>query len=85
MDTAGDFHHKTGTYFYAPSDGDYVYWVRPYLYTWGEYTTSNLLTFVPRGSRFYEKNAYILLRLSGQTPRELDTLLRKLKNPLRIF
>jgi len=82
---AGDFGHKAGTYFYAPSDGDYVYWVRPYLYTWGDYATNNLLTFVPKGSSFYEKNAYVLLRLTGRTPGELDALLRKLRDPLRVF
>ena len=81
----GDYGHKAGTYFYAPSDGDYVYWVRPYLYTWGDYATNNLLTFVPKGSFFYEKNAYVLLRLNEGTPGELDTLLRKLRNPLRVF
>jgi hypothetical protein len=62
-----------------------VYWVRPLLYTWDDFTTNNLMTFVPKGSVFYEKNAYVLLRLSGQTPRELDALLRRLKNPLRVF
>ncbi len=82
---AGSFLHKAGTYFYAPSDGSYVYWVRPLLYTWGDYRTNDLLTFLPKGSTFYEKNAYVLLRLTGQTPRDLDTLLRKLKEPLRVF
>jgi hypothetical protein len=82
---AGDFSHKAGTYFYAPSDGDYVYWVRPLLYTWGDYATNNLLTFVPKGSFFYEKNAYLLLRLNEGTPKEIDALLTKLRNPLRIF
>jgi hypothetical protein len=82
---AGDFGHRAGTYFYAPSDGDYVYWVRPYLYTWGDYATNSLLTFVPKGSFFYEKNAYVLLRLTDGTPRMLDTLLRELRNPLRVF
>jgi len=82
---AGDFHHKAGTYFYAPSDGDYVYWVRPFLYTWGDYTTNSLLTFLPKGSFFYERNAYILLRLNDRMPQELDALLRKLRNPLRVF
>jgi hypothetical protein len=82
---AGDFAHKAGTYFYAPADGDYVYWVRPYFYTWGDYGTNNLLTFVPKGSFFYEKNAYVLLRLTDGTPAELDTLLRKLRDPLRVF
>ncbi len=85
LGAAGGFLHKAGTYFYAPSDGTYVYWVRPLLYTWGDYATNNLLTFLPKGSSFYEKNAYIILRLSGQTPRELDALLRRLRSPLRIF
>jgi hypothetical protein len=82
---AGDFGHKAGTYFYAPSDGDYVYWVRPLLYTWGEYSTNSLLTFLPKGSFFYEKNAYVLFRMNDRTPRELDALLDMLRNPLRIF
>jgi hypothetical protein len=85
LDSSGDFGHKSGTYFYAPSDGEYVYWVRPLLYTWGDYATSSLLTFLPKGSFFYEKNAYILVRVKDGTPLELDTLLRKLKNPLRVF
>lgn len=85
LGAAGSFLHKAGTYFYAPSDGSYVYWVRPLLYTWGDYRTNGLLTFLPKGSTFYEKNAYVLLRLTGQTPRELDTLLLKLKDPLRVF
>lgn len=85
LDAAGDFSHKAGTYFYAPSDGEYVFWVRPYLYTWAEYTTNNLLTFLPQGSFFYEKNAYILLPMDDKTPAVLDELAKKLKNPLRVF
>ena len=85
LDVAGDFGHKAGTYFYAPSDGDYVYWVRPLVYTWADYATNSLLSFVPKGSFFYEKNAYIVLRLSDTTPRELDALLRRLRDPLRVF
>jgi len=85
LDPSGDFGHKSGTYFYAPSDGDYVYWVRPFLYTWGDYATNSLLTFLPKGSFFYEKNAYVLVRVKDETPLELDTLLRKLRNPLRVF
>jgi hypothetical protein len=85
LDPAGDFSHKAGTYFYAPADGDYVYWVRPLLYTWGDYTTNSLLTFLPKGSFFYERNAYVLLRMNDRTPQEIDTLLRKLRNPLRVF
>jgi len=85
LEAAGDFFNKAGTYFYAPSDGEYVYWVRPYLYTWGDYETSNLLTFLPKGSFFYEKNAYILLPMNEKTPAALDELAKKLKNPLRVF
>ncbi len=82
---AGDFHHKAGTYFYAPSDGEYVYWVRPLFYTWADYATNNLLTFIPRGSFCYEKNAYLILKLEDGTPEALDMLQRRLSNPLRIF
>jgi len=82
---AGDFSRKAGTYFYAPSDGDYVYWVRPWLYTWGEFATSNLLTALPAGSAFYEKNAYWVSRWGEGTPAALDALLLRLKNPLRVF
>jgi hypothetical protein len=82
---SGDWLNKPGTYFYAPSNGKYVYWVRPLLYTWSEFTTRNLLTFVPEGSVFYEKNAYIILPLNGDFPNTLDTLLEKLKNPVRIY
>ena len=85
LDVSGDFSHKAGTYFYAPADGDYVYWVRPHIYTWADYTTNSLLSFVPKGSFFYEKNAYVVLRLNDRTPKELDTLQRMLKNPLRVF
>jgi len=82
---AGDFSRKAGTYFYAPSDGDYVYWVRPWLYTWGEFATSNLLTALPAGSAFYEKNAYWVSLWDAGTPAALDALLVRLKNPLRVF
>jgi hypothetical protein len=82
---SGDFSHKSGTYFYAPSDGNYVYWVRPILYTWGDYATNSLLTSLPKGSFFYEKNAYVLVRIKDGTPLELDTLRRKLRNPLRVL
>ena len=85
LGVAGDFHHKAGTYFYAPSDGEYVYWVRPLLYTWAEYATNNFLTFIPRGSFCYEKNAYLVLKLDDGTPEALDTLRRRLSNPLRVF
>jgi len=85
LDASGDFSHRSGTYFYAPSDGDYVYWVRPFVYTWGDFATSNLLTFLPKASSFYEKNAYILLKLDPQTPSILDNLLKKLRSPLRVL
>jgi hypothetical protein len=85
LKTSGSWLNKPGTYFYAPSEGKYVYWVRPLLYTWSTYTTRNLLTFVPEGSVFYEKNAYILLPLTENFPTQLDNLLEKLKNPIRIY
>jgi hypothetical protein len=81
----GRFLHKAGTYFYAPAEGNYVYWVRPLIYTWADFTTNNLHAFVPRGSFFYEKNAYGVWRLADEWPRTLDTWLQKLKNPLRVF
>jgi len=81
----GDFSRRAGTYFYAPADGDYVYWVRPWLYTWGESATANLLTALPAGSMFYEKNAYLVLRWDETAPEALDALLRRLKNPLRVW
>lgn len=81
----GDFALKAGTYIYAPADGDYVYWVRPLIYTWADYATNNLLSHVPAGSFFYEKNAYVALRLDEGTPRELDRLARLLREPLRVF
>jgi hypothetical protein len=83
--SSGNWLNKPGTYFYAPSGGKYVYWVRPLLYTWSNYTTRNLLTYLPEGSTFYEKNAYILLLLTEDFPTKLDNLLKKLKNPIRIY
>jgi len=85
LSTSGTWLNKPGTYFYAPSSGKYVYWVRPLLYTWSEFTTRNLLTYVPEGSTFYEKNAYIILPLDQEFPRLLDRLLTKLKNPVRVY
>jgi hypothetical protein len=85
LSLGGDLALKAGTYFYAPSDGDYVYWVRPLVYTWAEYATNSLVSFVPAGSFFYEKNAYVVLRLDEDTPRKLDRLARELREPLRIF
>lgn len=81
---SGPFLHKPGTYFYAPSDGDYVYWVRPLLYTWGDYGTNTLLTALPKGSVFYEKNAYLALKLGRDYRNKLDTYLQILRNPLRV-
>ncbi len=85
LGAGGDFHHHASTAFYAPSDGEYVYWVRPYLYTWADYATSTHFTALPMGSFFYEKNAYVLLKLGPQTARELDELRLKLLNPLQAF
>lgn len=82
---SGNWLNKPGTYFYAPSSGKYVYWVRPLLYTWSEFTTRALLTFVPEGSVFYEKNAYIIIPLNGEYSETLDRLLEKLKNPVRVY
>jgi hypothetical protein len=82
---SGNWLNKPGTYFYAPSGGKYVYWVRPLVYTWSEVTTRNLLTYVPEGSVFYEKNAYIILSLKGEYSEILDRLLKKLKNPVRVY
>jgi len=81
----GEFFHRAGTYFYAPTDGDYVYWVRPLIYTWGEYFTNTHFTFVPRGSFFYEKNAYIVMPTGPDLAQQLDSLLMRLRNPLRVF
>jgi hypothetical protein len=85
LKTSGSWLNKSGTYFYAPSDGKYVYWVRPLLYTWSEFMTRNLLTFVPEGSVFYEKNAHIILPLNGDFSDILDSLLKKLQNPVRVY
>lgn len=85
LNVAGDFLHKPATLFYAPADGKYVYWVRTLLYTWADYTTSNLHTFLPAESSFYEKNAFILLPLTNDFPEKLEILLKKLKNPLWVY
>jgi len=85
LDAAGTYLHRPGTYFYAPADGDYVYWVRPWNYTWGEFATSNFLTALPAGTILYEKNAYLVSRWSDSTPAMLDALLKRLKNPVRVF
>jgi hypothetical protein len=85
LEIPGEFHHKAGTYFYAPADGNYVYWVRPLIYTWGDFFTNNLFTSVPKGSYFYEKNAYIVLRLEKDWPDQLDSWHKRLTSPLRVF
>ena len=84
LNAAGNWLNKPGTYFYAPSGGAYVYWVRPLLYTWAEYTTRNLFTFVEEGSFFYEKNAYLVLPLTEGFMQELDELRMRLLHPVRI-
>lgn len=85
LDVGGVMPLKAGTYFYAPSDADYVYWVRPWLYTWGEFATSTTLTALPAGSLFYEKNAYRIARWEPGTPAELDALRKRLLAPLRVL
>jgi hypothetical protein len=85
LELPGEFLHRAGTYFYAPSDGNYVYWVRPLIYTWADHFTNTHFAFVPKGSFFYEKNAYVVLRLGENLPQKLDLLLMKLRNPLRIL
>ncbi len=85
LELPGEFLHKAGTYFYAPADGNYVYWVRPLIYTWADYFTNNHFAFVPKGSFFYEKNAYVVMRLSNELPQKLDSLRKRLCHPLRVF
>ena len=85
MGPSGSWLNKPGTYFYAPSDGKYVYWVRPLTYTWADFATRNLFTHIPNGSHFYERNAYLVLPLKRGFEKKLETILKKLKNPVRIF
>ena len=85
MGAGGEISHRAATYFYAPAEGDFVYWVRPQIYTWGEHTTSNRIVYLPEGSEFYEKNAFLLLPMDEKTPGLLDALALRLKNPLRVF
>jgi len=85
LDAAGPVSHRAGTYFYAPAEADYVFWVRALLSTWGEYATGTRMLFLPEGSEFYEKNAYVLLPMDDQTPAVLDDLGRRLRNPLRVY
>jgi len=85
LEVPGPFPLKTGTCFYAPSDGNYVYWVRPLIYTWADFFTNTLHALVPKGSFFYEKNAYGVWRVTDDLAQRLDELLVKLKNPLRVY
>jgi hypothetical protein len=85
LDAAGPLSHRAGTYFYAPADADYVYWVRPELATWGDYATNTRMVFLPEGSEFYEKNAYLMLPMDEKTPAVLNDLGRRLRNPLRVY
>jgi hypothetical protein len=85
LEIPGSFFHKAGTYFYAPSDGHYVYWVRPIIYTWADFFTRDLFAYVPAGSFFYEKNAYLVTRWSEDLPQKIESLLLKLRRPLRVF
>jgi len=85
FEVPGAFPLKAGTCFYAPSDGNYVYWVRPLIYTWADFFTNTLHAFVPKGSFFYEKNAYGVWRVTDDLAQWLDELLVKLKNPLRVY
>jgi hypothetical protein len=85
FEVPGEFLLKAGTYFYAPSEGNYVYWVRPLIYTWADYFSNTHLALVPKGSFFYEKNAYVVIRLSEDLPQKLDILLKSLRHPLRVF
>jgi hypothetical protein len=85
LELPGAFLHRASTCFYAPSKGSYVYWVRPLVYTWADYFTDKFHSFVPRGSFFYEKNAYGVWRMTEDLPRRLDELVLKLRHPLRIY
>lgn len=80
-----EFELKPGTYFYAPSEANYVYWVRPLIYTWADFATNTLLTRVPEGSFFYEKNAYLVLRFEEDFARRVDEFRLRLTRPLRVF
>jgi hypothetical protein len=85
LNAAGLFSHRAGTLFYAPAEADYVSWVRPQAATWGEYATNTRTVFLPEGSQFYEKNAYLLLPMDERTPAVLDELGRRLRNPVRVY
>ena len=45
---------------------------------------SSHFAFVPSGGFFYEKNAYMGLGLSADLPQNLDSLLNRLRNLLRM-
>lgn len=85
LELPGLFPLKAGTCFYAPSDGSYVYWVRPLIYTWADFFTNTLHSLVPKGSFFYEKNAYGIWRITPDLGQRLDDSVMKLKNPLRVY
>jgi hypothetical protein len=85
FEVPGLFPLKAGTCFYAPSDGSYVYWVRPLVYTWADYFTNTLDAFVPKGSFYYEKNAYGVWRVTDDLAPMLDELVLKLRKPLRVY
>ncbi len=85
LELPGPFPLKAGTCFYAPSDGNYVYWVRALIYTWADFFTNTLHSFVPKGSFFYEKNAYGIWRITPDLAQRLDDSVMKLKSPLRVY
>ena len=85
LEAPGLFPLRGGTCFYAPSDGNYVYWVRPLVYTWADFFTNTLHAFVPKGSFFYEKNAYGAWRVTEDLGQRLDGLVARLRNPLRVY
>lgn len=85
LDAAGPISHRAGTFFYAPAEAEYIYWVRPLLGTWGDYATYTRTLFLPQGSEFYEKNAYLMLPMDERTPAVLDDLCRRLRNPVRVY
>jgi hypothetical protein len=45
---------------------------------------SSHFAFVPSGRFFYEKNAYIVLGLSADFPQNIDSLLNRLRNLLKV-
>lgn len=85
LSSLGGWMSNTGTNFHSQAGRDLVYWVRPLINNWSDPVTRNLLTFVPAGSWFYEKNAYVILELNKGYAKRLDEILRKLQNPIRIY